>query len=131
MTNRTKGNIIKAGAVLLDVTVPLAATLTQFPIWVEKSSEATMSGLFLVFALLSCIPFIKQIKEFFKSPSVWVLWVVLLVLFVCLRYIIDEMVVVCFFGALSNFVGAGLYKLGDIVSKKQPKIDEEQSEEDN
>ena len=130
MTNRTKGNIIKAGAVLLDVTVPLAATLTQFPIWVEKSSEATISGLFLVFALLSCIPFIKQIKEFFKSPSVWVLWVVLLVLFVCLRNIIDEMVVVCFFGAVSNLVGSGIYKIGTVIGQK-PQNNESQSEEDN
>ena len=56
MTNRTKGNILKAIAVTIDVSVPLAATLTQFPLWVEKSSEATMSGLFLIFAFLSCLP---------------------------------------------------------------------------
>ena len=85
MTNRTKGNILKAIAVTIDVSVPLAATLTQFPLWVEKSSEATMSGLFLIFAFISCLPFIKQIKAYFRSPSVWVVWTVLLVLFVCLR----------------------------------------------
>lgn len=130
MTNRTKGNIIKAIAVTIDVTVPLAATLTQFPLWVEKSSEATMSGLFLMFALISCLPFIKQIKEFFKSPSVWVLWVVLLVLFVCLRNIINEMIVVCFFGAVSNLVGSGIYKIGTVIGQK-PQNNESQSEEDN
>ena len=31
MTNRTKGNILKAIAVTIDVSVPLTATLTQFP----------------------------------------------------------------------------------------------------
>ena len=118
MANRTKGNILKAIAVTIDVSVPLAATLTQFPIWVEKSSEATMSGLFLIFAFLSCLPFIKQIKAYFRSPSVWVVWVVLLVLFVCLRNIIDEMVVVCFFGTVANVIGAGIYKLGNIIGNK-------------
>lgn len=118
MRNATKGKIIKGCAVGLDVVAPLAATFTQFPIWVEQSSEATMSGLFLVFAFLSALPFIKQIKAYFKSPSVWVVWVVLFVLFVCLRNIINEMIVVCFVGMLANIVGAGIYKIGKIVGDK-------------
>jgi hypothetical protein len=118
MTNRTKGKIIKTAAVSIDVLVPLAATLTYFPIWVEKSSEATMSGLFLIFAFLSCLPFIKQIKEYFRSPSIWVPWVVLLVLLVCLRNIINEMIVVCFFGTLANVVGAGIYKIGKNIEDR-------------
>ena len=77
-----------------------------------------MSGLFLVFAFLSCLPFIKQIKAYLRSPSIWVIWTVLLVLFVCLRNIIDEMVVVCFFGAVANAVGAGVYKLGRAIGDK-------------
>lgn len=118
MKNATKGNIIKVCAVTVDVAAPLAATLTQFPLWVEQSSAATMSGLFLIFAFLSCLPFIKQIKAFFKSPSVWVLWIVLFVLFVVLRNIINEMIVVCFVGMLANIAGAGIYKLGNYVGGK-------------
>ena len=74
-----------------------------------------MSGLFLIFAFLSCLPFIKQIKAYFRSPSVWAVWVVLLVLFVCLRNIIDEMVVVCFFGTVANVIGAGIYTVGEKI----------------
>ena len=118
MKNTTKGRLIKVGAVTLDVAVPFAATLTQFPVWVEKSSEATVSGLFLLLAFISCLPFLKQLKEYFKSPSVWVVWTILLGLLICLRNIIDQMVIVCFFGAIANVIGAGLYKLGDIISKK-------------
>ena len=134
MTNRTKGKIFKASAVTLDVLVPLIATLTQFPVWVEKSSEATVSGLLIIFAFLSCLPFLKQIKAFFKSPSVWILWVVLLVLFICLRNIIDQMIVVCFFGAIANAIGAGLYKAGEIIGEKTDKVDKTDNglaEEDN
>ena len=118
MTNRTKGKILKVTAVTIDVSVPLAATITQFPFWVEKSSEATMSGLFLVFAFLSCLPFIKQIKAFFHSPSVWVVWVVFLVMLVCLRSIINEMIIVCFWGVLANMLGSVLYNIGKRTTDK-------------
>ena len=116
MTNRTKGNLLKALAVTVDVSVPLIVTLIQFPLWIEKSSEATVSGLFIVFAFLSCLPFIKQIKAFFRSPSVWVVWIVLLALLISLRNIIDEMIIVCFWGAVANIVGAGIYKVGEKVA---------------
>lgn len=115
MTKSALGKIVKGSAIGLDVCGPLVATLTQFPIWVEKSSEATVSGLFLMFAILSAIPLAKQIKEFIKSPSVWVLWIVLFAFFVVLRNIIDEMVIVSFVGMLSNIVGAGIYKVGNII----------------
>lgn len=131
MTKKTKGNIIKALAVIMDVSVPLGATISQFPAWIDKSSEATMSGLFLVFAFLSCLPFIKQIKEYFRSPSVWVVWVLLLVLFVCLRNIIDQMVVVCFFGAVANVVGSLIYKAGDVMVKSSCESTSEWTKEGN
>lgn len=115
MTKSALGKIVKGSAIGLDVCGPFVATITQFPIWVEKSSEATVSGLFLMFAILSAIPLAKQIKEFIKSPSVWVLWIVLFAFFVVLRNIIDEMVIVCFVGMLSNIVGAGIYKVGNII----------------
>lgn len=125
MKNVTKGKIIKASAVAIDVAVPFAATLTQFPIWIDRSSSATVSGLFLIFAFLSAIPFINQIKAFLKSPSVWVMWIVLLILFIALRNIIDEMLVVCFAGSVSGVVGAVLYKIGGAVGEKP---DEPESE---
>lgn len=122
MKNITKGKVLKTSAVTLDVAAPLIATITQFPIWVDKSSAATVSGLFLVFAFLSAIPFMKQIKAYLKSPSVWSMWCIFLVLFVALRNIIDQMLVVCFVGLISNACGEGLYKLGEIVQTK-PDLD--------
>lgn len=128
MTNFTKGSIIKGAAVTIDVAVPLAATFNQFPIWVDRSSEATMSGLFLIFAFLSCLPFIKQIKAYFKSPSSWVVWTVLLIMFISLRNIVDEMIIVCFFGMVANLIGTGIYKIGEKVQNKAPKVTSEESE---
>ncbi len=125
MKNATKGKIIKASAVAFDVAVPFVATLTQFPVWIDRSSSATVSGLFLIFAFLSTIPFINQIKAFLKSPSVWIMWIVLLIVFIALRNIIDEMLVVCFAGAVSGLIGAGIYKVGGVVGEKP---DEQETE---
>lgn len=113
MKRTTKGKIFKISALVLDIGVPLAATVSQFPVWVDRSAGATVSGLFVLFALLSAIPFFKQIKAYFKSPSVWVMWCIILVALVALRAIIDEMIVICLIGAAANVIGAGLYKLGD------------------
>lgn len=115
----TKGKVIKGISIGIDVTAPLIATASQFPIWVERSSEATVSGLFLVFAFLSCIPFWKQIKVYFKSPSATVVWIVMLVLFIAIRNIADEIIFVSVVGVISNLCGTGLYKLGDILDKKE------------
>ena len=116
--NITRGKVIKGAAVCIDVAAPLVATLSQFPVWVEKSSEATVSGLFLVFAFLSCIPFWKQIKQYIKSPSAIVVWAVFLVLFIAVRNIADEIIFVSMVGLASNLFGAGLYKLGGVLDKR-------------
>ena len=119
MTTKTKGTILKVSAITLDVGAPLAATLSQFPIWVERSSSATVSGLFLLFAFLSAIPFWRQLKSWLKSPSAPILWIALVIFFVALRNIVDEMLLVCIVGAISNIIGAGLYKIGNVLTVKE------------
>lgn len=127
MKNKTKGKVIKAVALTIDVASPLIATLCLFPVWVDKSSSATVSGIFLVFAFLSCLPFLKQIKMWLKSPSVPVLWCVFLVLFTILRSIIEQMWFICLVGAISNAIGAILYKIGNTYSEVE---DEEETSDE-
>lgn len=126
MRNVTKGKVIKTSALVLDVAAPLAATLSQFPIWVEHSSAATVSGCFVVFALLSAIPLIRAIKQYLKSPAAWLLWAVITAFVLALRVIIDQMAIICLVGLIANLCGAGLHKIGTIVEAKpdKPKDDE-------
>ena len=121
MKNSTKGAIIKTVALGIDVGVPLAATVTQFPLWVEQSAEATMSGLCLVLLGLSVLPFLKQIKNYFKSPSAWVVWGIIFVLLLLLKNIIDQILVVSFAGLIANAFGTIIYSIGKIVSEKENK----------
>ena len=113
MQRTTTGKILKISALVLDVGAPLAATMSQFPVWVDRSAGATVSGLFVLFAFLSAIPFFKQIKAYFKSPSAWVMWSIIFVAFVALRAIIDEIIVITLVGVVANVIGAGVYKIGE------------------
>lgn len=119
MTNKTKGKAIKGGAFALDVGVPLAVTLSYFPFWVEKSSEATVSGLAVVFVLLSLIPALKVIKKRLSSPSAWMVWTCLAVVLIAINAIIDQALVIAVFGAASNGAGALIYKAGERIENKE------------
>lgn len=116
MSNRVKGKVLKTVGIALDVAAPLIATLTQFPVWIENSAEATVSGIVLILTFLCCIPFIKQITSFIKTPSVPVLWLVVFIMLTLLNNIIDQMIIVCFVGVISNTVGTFIYKIGDKIS---------------
>lgn len=121
MRNRTKGSIIRVFATLLSVGAPLGATLSVFPLWVAKSSEATVSGIAVLFCGLSMIPFLKQIKEYMKSPSAWVVWGIIFAGCFALRAIIDQMIFISAIGLASNVAGTGLYKVGDYVKTRADK----------
>ena len=118
MTNRFKGKLIRYGAVSLDVGAPLIATLTQFPVWVDKSADATVSGMFLFLAALCCIPFFRQIKEVMKNPANPVFWIVVVGILISLRKIIDEMILVGVVAAIANITGSFIYKWGQAVEAR-------------
>lgn len=88
-----------------------------FPMWVNKGSEATVSGVFVVLALLSLIPILLVFKQKIKTPAVWVMWVILFIALWGLYQIIEQMLVVAAVGAVSNAAGAGLYKVGESIEK--------------
>jgi Co/Zn/Cd efflux system component len=105
-----KQTIAKTIALALNVGAPLAATMTQFPIWVERSAEATVSGLFLFFALLSIVPLIKLFKRFLQSPSAPLMWGLIFIFLTALNSIISEMIIIAFVGMVSNIIGTFIYR---------------------
>lgn len=119
ISKRAKGKITKAVALALDIGAPLIATFMQFPAWVERSAGSTVSGTFVVFAILSSIPLFRFLKDIFKSPSAPLLWGVALALLIALRNIVDEMIVICFVGVISNVAGTAIYKIGDSLDRKE------------
>ena len=115
MSNKVKGKLIKGGALIIDVGVPLTVTLSYFPLWVERSSEATVSGIAIVLALLSVIPALRAFKNLVKSPAAWMIWTILAIVLIAINTIIDQAIVVAVFGAVSNGIGAVIYKIGERI----------------
>jgi hypothetical protein len=85
---------------------------------VEKSAETTVSGIAVVFALLSIIPALRLLKKYTESPAAWMVWSCLAVVLIAINTIIDQAVVIAVFGAASNGIGAAVYKVGDRIEKK-------------
>lgn len=119
MTNKTKGKLIKGGALALDVGVPLAVTLSYFPLWVEKSAETTVSGLAVVFILLSIIPALRILKNVIKTPSAPMIWTAVALMLIGLNKIIDQAMVIAVCGAASNGIGSLIYKSGEKIESKE------------
>ena len=124
MTNLTRGKLVNASSTLLCVGTPIAAACTQFPIWVQQSGEATVSGMVLLVLFIACIPFYKYIKDYMKSPSAAVVWTVLAVVFTLLQQIITQMLIVTYVAAGANIVGTGMYKIGDLLKNRPDKVKE-------
>lgn len=118
MKPKTKRTILHISALTVDILPPVIATIAQFPVWIETSSEATVSGLAVLMLFFCALPFVNQIKEWLKNPSVPIMWAVIYVVFCLLQNIIDQIVIVAFIGLISNVVGTGLYKWGDIYNSE-------------
>ena len=116
MTNRTKGNILKAIAVTIDVSVPLAATLTQFPLWVEKGNSALASGIVLSASTLFLLsvaftPLWRAILARLRSPASFVMWGIMTFLFISVKNLIDSLILISFAGFVGNLIGAVFFEL--------------------
>lgn len=123
MNNKLKYNGLTALGALLCIAPPSVATLCYFPLWVEKSSSATISGLSLILILISIIPLFRIIKEHIASPSITLIWVIVGVFCITFKAIINQILVISFVGALSSIAGT-------IVFNARPKEDKQGAEKE-
>ena len=119
MTNRAKASILTAVALLVSILPPLVATLLQFPVWTERSAEATVSGVVCFLGFVCLVPLYKQILALLKTPSAPILWTVLALLMYVMKSIAAEMFVVAVVGAVSNTVGWALFKWRDVYRRRE------------
>ena len=103
---------ICALALAVSVIVPLCAILSYFPLWKERGEGAVISGFVLLLCVVAFSPLIKAVKRFLASPSQCTVWIISFVCFFVLAKISNEMTVISFVGAISNIIGAVLFKIG-------------------
>ena len=111
--------MLKAGArfsltllgYLTSVGLPLAATLSCFPLWRARGTEAVISGVAVLLCALCALPLWRGIRALLRSPSVWGLWLFLLLAFTLIGSIVREMCMICFFGLIGNLIASVLFRL--------------------
>jgi len=97
---------------ILVSTVPtVACVLSYFPLWQERGSECVLSGIALLLLLLALIPLIRIIKGRLKTPSAYMIWLIIFVLFFSLSKISEQMTVISFVGFSTNLLGSVFFKL--------------------
>lgn len=110
--NRLITTIIIRALALISCTIPvLTATLSYFPLWISKGEAYALSGFALCLSMLAILPFCRHLSGLIRSPSAYLIWLILFVIFFLLSKIADEMTVISFVGFISNLVGALLFKL--------------------
>jgi len=118
MTVRRR-SLIRALAYALCVIPPLVTVLMCFPLWIEQGSAKTISGFSLLLCILAALPFIGRIREYMKSPSVFIVWLAVCVFLTLIRNIIDQTLLISCVALVSNTVGAFVFKIADRVGEKE------------
>ncbi len=113
MKINSKTIFLRICGVLISSLPPIIAALSYFPLWKNESGAAALSGLTLALLLIGSAPIFKFLKRILKSPSVCIIWLLIFILFVSLKEIADEMIVISFVGFVSNALGAIIFKLGE------------------
>lgn len=118
MTNSIKARILYIVGLVIACGVPLVVALFQFPIWIAQGAEYTVSGIVLIFIPLCLIPFWRHLKEYFKNPSAWMLWLIIFAVFYAINTIIDQVVIISAFGAGANIIASVLFYLSKKIKDK-------------
>ena len=119
MKNNTKRVLLRALGLVLCVVPVAASVLFYFPLWCTKGGGAVVSGFTVLLLILCVIPLGKHLRQIFKSPSGYMLWLTLFIIFLLLSKIADEMTVISFVGFVGNAMGAIAFKLAEKYKIKE------------
>ena len=109
-----KSAILNAVGLTLSVVPPIVATVSYFPILREEGAASVISGFCLLLLLISALPLARYAARRLSSPSVWMLWTAIFLLFYFLGKIAEQMTVIALVGTISNILGAVLFRLARV-----------------
>lgn len=113
---------LSALGLLFSVVPPVVTILLYFPVWQREGGGAVLSGFTLLLLLLASAPIFKTVMRIFKSPTSYMMWLFIYVIFFMLSKIADEMTVIAFVGFVGNLIGAGFFNL---AKRKRVVVDDE------
>lgn len=98
---------------------PVITTLEYFPLWFSET-ETAISALSAMMIALCCLPFFKQIKQYFRNtPAAWVIWLVIYILVTVFNKLADGIETVAFIGVLSNLAGGCIFRVEKRIKARE------------
>ena len=94
----------------LCVLPPALATLEYFPLWFSEGRTA-VSAVAVLLLLLSAVPIIRLVRKHLRSPSAWMLWLVLWALLAALRPILAAIETIALISFPTSLLGALCFRL--------------------
>lgn len=127
MKAKTKARILDWTGLGVSIAAPLTATAAQFPVFVENGASTTVSGVFLLVAIVACIPLVifakrQVIKNPEKSPpyAFIVSWA-LVGGIVALQSILPQALIIATAWAGGTTTAKGMTAIGHHLENKEQK----------
>ncbi len=99
--------------------VPAAiCTVWYFPLWMQDRNSC-ISLLSVVVLLICAIPLWRMIRECFKTPSAWKIWLVMLLVFSAVEHIIVGLRVIACVAFPSSALGGVFFLLAKRAKEKE------------
>lgn len=106
------------------VLPPVIATLEYFPLWF-KQTETAFSAFSAILIAICCLPFVKQIKAYFKgTPASWVMWLGIYLLVALFSKLAEGVETVAFIGTMSNLCGGFIFRVEKHIKAREGVKDE-------
>ena len=107
LSNRVKYELLDITGRIIAALPPFFATLHYFPLWVEQSPGATLSGVAVLSFIVCMIPMWKKIanlKKYIFSASMPVFWIIMFALFYFLQEIASNIVMISLAGLAGSLL---------------------------
>ena len=99
----------------LCVLPPAISTLAFFPIWLADSRTA-VSALTVILLVLAALPVLRLIKTHLRSPSAWMIWLLLWGFLFAFRPIAPAIETIALISFPTSMLGALCFRIGDRFS---------------
>ena len=93
-------------------------TIYHFPLWMQNKNSC-ISLLSVVALFLCMIPLWRMIKECFKTPSAWKIWLLLLLVFTAVEHIIVGLRVIACVAFPTSVIGGLFFLLAKRAKEKE------------
>lgn len=97
---------------LLCVLPPVIATLEYFPLWLGDK-RSTVSAFTVILLFLAGIPILRLIRHRLRSPSAWMLWLVLWLFLTLFRPIAAAMETIALVSFPTSLAGAVCFRIAE------------------